>query len=440
MVCGIHLPVVAQREEDVRRAGEACADAPVVALRQRGEVRGGFFPNLLRGEHIQVDGQDVSGLELLQQLAVAVRKNRAVRIRRLFGQCPVVLRVLLFAQNVRDFRQQRACVAQRRRACPLDAPLPLAHLRHVRRNPVTEAQRAGHFPEITVLAETETAPEAAGVDVLLHRRIHPAQHVHIALRHVFRPRHEDTRIAPPRDRHFRHRRGEAVALHRHRVRQTARRQLLRLHVQKPLVQEAVHVEIEHRRRRKHGNITRPAHALVALRAVGGNIHEVRLRTADDVLLQAVEHLVRAAERTRLLNVGVQHDARHLHVLFPHALDADVAEAHVRQPRRPRLTTFLADVRRCRFRRAQERRVQRTVRVQHFAVADGNLLPAFARDRQAHDTREILPEVVNQRIAQLLAGYGSERLVFLHIRAVIRHQLRLHAQTLLHGAPPSRLVQ
>ena len=62
-----------------------------------------FFPNLLRGEHIQVDGQDVSGLELLQQLAVAVRKNRAVRIRRLFGQCPVVLRVLRFAQNIRDF-------------------------------------------------------------------------------------------------------------------------------------------------------------------------------------------------------------------------------------------------------------------------------------------------------------------------------------------------
>ena len=274
MVCGIHLPVVAQREEDVRCAGEARADAPVVALRQRGEIRGGFFPNLLRGEHIQVNGQDVSGLELLQQLAVAVREQRTVRIRRLFGQCPVVLRILRFAQNIRDFRQQRACVAQRRRACPLDAPLPLAHLRHVRRNPVAEAQRAGHFPEITVLAEAEAAPEAAGVDVLLHRRIHPAQHAHIALRHILRPRHEDARIPPPSDRHFRHRRGEAVTLHGHRVRQTACRQLLRLHVQKPLVQEAVHVEIEHRRRRKHGNIARPAHALVALRAVGGNIHEV----------------------------------------------------------------------------------------------------------------------------------------------------------------------
>ena len=146
------------------------------------------------GEHIQVNGQDVSGLELLQQLAVAVREQRTVRIRRLFGQCPVVLRILRFAQNIRDFRQQRACVAQRRRACPLNASLPLAHLRHVRRNPVAETQRAGHFPEITVLAEAEAAPEAAGVDVLLHRRIHPAQHVHIALRHILRPRHEDARI------------------------------------------------------------------------------------------------------------------------------------------------------------------------------------------------------------------------------------------------------
>ena len=31
-------------------------------------------------------------------------------------------------------------------------------------------------------------------------------------------------------------------------------------------------------------------------------------------------------------------------------------------------------------------------------------------------------------------------MFLHVRAVIRHQLRLHAQTLLYGAPPIRLVQ
>ena len=267
------MTVVGQRKQDVRRTGKARTDLVVVLLDQLDQILGSFRLDVL-GEHIQVQRQHIGGLELFLRLAVAVGQHTAIGIRHLAAQFLVLGGVLGLAKDACNFGQRTAGVAQGRRGGVLAARLPLAHLRHIGGDPVAEMQHRRCVPDVTVLADAESRPEAARLDVLLHGGVHHTQYVQAARGLVQSPRHQHTGVAPPVHGHLGHCGGETVALHGHGVRDAAGGQLLGLDVAQPLLQKAAQFKVVQRGGREHGNISGPAHALVALGAVRRYINEI----------------------------------------------------------------------------------------------------------------------------------------------------------------------
>ena len=60
--------------------------------------------------------------------------------------------------------------------------------------------------------------------------------------------------------------------------------------------------------RKDGNIARPAHALVTLRAVGGNVDKIGVLPPNRILIEAVQLFIGAGEFADSLAVGGQNKA------------------------------------------------------------------------------------------------------------------------------------
>ncbi len=290
LVRHVGAAVVCQGKQDVRRAGEAGANAVIALLHQLDQVvHGGRL--VLLAQHAKVNGQHVGGLELVLELACAIGKDVLVGGRDARRQGAVALSVVLLAQNVGDLGHQRACVLQASRGGPLAAGLPLAHLGHIGGHPVAKVQRCGRVPDVAVLAQAKAGPKTAGIDVAAHHVVVLAQDLDVALGAVKGPRHQHARVAPKVDGHRGHRGREAKAACGHRVGNAAAAQLLGAHVAQPFAQEAAHVKVVAGRGRKDGDVARPAHALVSLRAVGGDLDKVRARRPLDVLLQAVDLLV-----------------------------------------------------------------------------------------------------------------------------------------------------
>ena len=286
----VGMSAVGQREQDVRCAGKAGADLVIILFDQMHKVFSSLGADIL-GEDVQVQRQHIGGLELVLYPAAAVRKYAAVGICHLAAQIRVVGGVLIFAEDACDCSQPAAGVEKAGRGGVLAARLPLAHLGHIGRDPVAKVQDGRRVPDIAVLADAEPCPEAAGLDIFLHRGVHRAQNVNAAGRLVERPRHIHTGIAPPVHRHLGHRGRESVALHRHGVGNTTARPLLGLDIAQPFLKKTAQFKVVKRCRCKDIDVSGPSHSLIALGAVGRNINKIGLCAPCNVGLQPVEQLV-----------------------------------------------------------------------------------------------------------------------------------------------------
>ena len=113
----------------------------------------------------------------------------------------------------------------------------------------------------------------------------------------------------------------------------------------PRGQHAGAVEEERRGRGEDLDVAGPAESLVALRAVGRDVDEVAAHAPDDVLVQAVDELVRASRTSRCARCrcgtpGDDAAVRRRRVARP-AVDLGVAEAVEGEPRLPLLAALAA---------------------------------------------------------------------------------------------------
>ena len=93
------------------------------------------------------------------------------------------------------------------------------------------------------------------------------------------------------------------------VRDGAVRLLVGRHVAQPLGEEAGHVHVEGGGAGEDLRVARPAQPLVALRAVGGDVHEVAALAPEDVVLELVEQSGSSTSKLPAPgHVGVDHDA------------------------------------------------------------------------------------------------------------------------------------
>ena len=298
-------------------------------------------------------------------------------------------------------------------------------------------EHRGSAPDVLLLAEAEKSrPEFAGLHILLHHGVEFFQDRQVPPGHVLRPGHQHAGVAPPVHRHGGHGGREAVPLDGHRVGDAAAGQLLGLHVQHPLLQEAAHVEVVAGGGGEHGDVAGPAHALVPLGAVGGDIHKVGLGAPADVGLELVEHLIGAGEAAVVVQVGVEGGGGDVDVLRVNALHAHIAEAHVGEPGGVGLRPVHAGVLDAGLGGAEKGGVQGAVRVENLGVADHNLLALPAPDVQPDHTGEILAEVVDQAVIHLGAGDGGKFLVDGDRRAVGRPDGGGNPQALYHCVPPA----
>ena len=121
-----------------------------------------------------------------------------------------------------------------------------------------------------------------------------------------RPGHPAARVAPKRQ--LAHRLPEVVAVLDHVGRHhgyAGKRVVRGLGHEglEPVAQKRRAVVLERRRGGEHRDVARPAHALVALRAVGGNAHKVIALTPERVRNELVHVIIRACEPARARQVG-----------------------------------------------------------------------------------------------------------------------------------------
>ena len=81
-------------------------------------------------------------------------------------------------------------------------------------------------------------------------------------------------------------------------------------VDQPLGEEGGHVGVHRRRADEDLGVAHPAHALVALRAIGGNAEVVAALPPPDVRLKLVDAGIGAGEFAGPRHIAAQHDAGH----------------------------------------------------------------------------------------------------------------------------------
>ena len=247
--------------------------------------------------------------------------------------------------------------------------------------------------------------EVAGVAVILSvgplDPVHPGLHtghavsedVDVPAEFIQRPGNNGRRVAPDAGAGCRH------VKSRHDVRHIALPHLLlRVHVKKELVVEGIGIRIEAGRRNKDLRIRRPAHALIALRAVGRHIDEIALLPPENIGDQLIDlrkpgreragrREIRIAGKAGEIIDGQMRGAVHLRVTV--AIEGE-----------KRLEDMLLSVRGVPVLRegsAQVVAVEIPL-LQNFAHLDMNLRPRRFMDPQSENACLVLAEVID-----LLAG-------------------------------------
>ena len=149
-------------------------------------------------------------------------------------------------------------------------------------------------------------------------------------------------------------------------------------------------------------VASPAHALVALRAVGGGVHEVALHAPTCILNQTVHQLVARGEGTSLFKVRVQHQAGEvLRLERGNPLDFDEAIAVVGEARFKHVLGAIAHVNKLLLGAAEVVVVELAV-LQQLAELHANGGAGRLVDAQAEGACELLAHVEDK----VAGGYGD----------------------------------
>ena len=199
--------------------------------------------------------------------------------------------------------------------------------------------------------------------------------------------------------------------------------LLQRHVPQPLAEEGIRVAQEGGRPAENLRVPRPAHALVPLGAVRGDVQEVVLQAPLYVVLQLVHQRVRAGEGAGSAHAGMHHAGGE--VFRPHlpgpCLQLGVAEALEGEQLTILRAPAPADVAYLCLGRAQVGKVGVALGVQGLEAPQMHQIARLAGHAEAHPARQVLPEV-QHRVA--LGGHDD----LLH-RQLLRHA---HAAAGLRG--------
>jgi hypothetical protein len=103
----------------------------------------------------------------------------------------------------------------------------------------------------------------------------------IAKAQVYHPGADDASVRPGGSAVFSDGPGREIRCNR-RIGSIVRLSILQ--IARPFGEKASDIPVECRRAQKDLGVTRPAHALIPLRAVSGNIHEIAFLTPNDVVL------------------------------------------------------------------------------------------------------------------------------------------------------------
>ena len=249
-----------------------------------------------------------------------------------------------------------------------------------------------------------------GVDPVAHARVRVAQHARVAEALVQHPRHDGRGVAPGGGRAADAERGKGG---RHDERHHAvRAALLVREVAQPRREERVAVGEEARGGREDLDVARPAEALVALRAVGGDREEVAAHAPHDVLVQAVEQLVRRREPARAGQVAREHDRGHVGrvELARPALDRGVAEAVEREPRLPLDRAVAGELEHVGRDGVAQRTERELAVLEHLGVPQGEARARRAVHPDAESADEVLAEVEDRGARRRREHLGHRQLV------------------------------
>ena len=174
----------------------------------------------------------------------------------------------------------------------------------------------------------------------------------------------------------------------------------------PLREERAGIHVVERGGREDLGVAAPAEALVALRAVGGEVEEVSLLPAHDAALEPVDERIGALKGAGVGERGVDDDGGECAGRGRDAGDLDVAETVEGEARLPRfLAAACADVAVGGAGAAQARGVEGAVGFEHFAKAQRDRGAAFRANGQARPAGDILREVEDEH-AGLWLGDGD----------------------------------
>lgn len=169
--------------------------------------------------------------------------------------------------------------------------------------------------------------------------------------------------------------------------------LLAGHVVEVFAVEGVRQHVDAAGGGKHLRVTRPAHAFIALRAIGGHIHKIGSLPPDDVFKQAVHARVRAFEFARALEIRMHHALRELfgRKRARPARDADIAEAKEGKQRRIALLALARGVNHFGQGGAHIFAVEIAVLIQHFAILHADFHARRRVQGKAHQTAQFWPK-------------------------------------------------
>ena len=291
-----------------------------------------------------------------------------------------------------------------------------------------------------MLANADIRPPFARFDVLFHRGVIFFEYAYIPVSKVQRAGHEHARVAPESYRFFGHSGGEAVALNGYAVGNAAVPRLFAPQILEPFIEKPRHTEVITRRLREYRYVARPAHSLVALGAVGGNIHEVGFSAPTDIFLQSVDKRVGTDETSVVLYFRIERDRLDLDILFVHTAYARVAVTHIGHTGHKFLNAVAAGIFYKALRRTQKYRIELAVLGEHLGVADFYFLPRLAVYSETDNARKVLTEIVNYFPAlRFGCRNGLENFVRAHGRAVRRDYPRFDFNIFYRSAAPDRFA-
>ena len=408
--------VVGERTAERGRAEEAGFQVHVGGFQQRAQARRDLLARERRRK-AEVERNGVAGLRCRGAETARRVVFAADRVADLVG-APAVHRVIGgFAE-----RAGRVCDAHRRFIVVRGAEerhVRAAHdrlrveagLRAVEREPVREVEfDAG--PQTRRAVRLVVAVDPVGPE--LHALVAVFERRPVAGREVRLPRHDRRGVrpaaVPAARREHRVLLVRPAADHQRRdVRHLAVRELLLLEQVAAVLRVergAVHVVV--RGRAEHLRVAGPAHALVALRAVGRHIEEVVALAPDRVQVQAVDLLVRGDDLAGLLEVGVHRPALDIRdaVERRNARELHEAEAVERRDRPHKGLSAVRNVAVFAQRRAHVVAVEAVV-LQELAELQAQLGAGGQVRREGQPARDVLAEVEHELVFRRLHDLRRE---------------------------------